>query len=408
METELPAGRASAQARLRDIQSLIDAELSLLSDHDFLTELLVRLRDILGADTAAVLLLDSPAGHLVATAAAGLEEEVRQGVRIPVGQGFAGRIAAERTPVVLDRVDRTTVFNPILLDKGIRSLAGVPLIAHGRVLGVMHVGSLTGQRFTRDDVELLQLAGSRAAITLQSMMARDERIAAMALQRSFVPTALPHLAGAEMAARYVPGHGVVGGDWYDVFTLPSGEVGLVIGDIAGSGLAAAVLMGRMRSALRAYALQCPDPGEVLARLDRKVQHFEPGAMGTVLYAILPPALDQVRMASAGHLPPVLAVPGQAATLVPIRHELMIGVIPTGPRTVTSLDLPPGASLCLYTDGIVERPGQVIDESLERLRQLVTAQPPEAGCAAVMSALVGDRPARDDIALLMFRRRPVPG
>ena len=112
MTDNLPEG--SAEARLRDLQMITDAELSRLDDRDLLAELLVRARDILEADTAAVLLLDAQAGQLIATAAAGLEEEVRQGVRIPVGQGFAGRIAAEQKPVILDRVDHTTVLNPIL------------------------------------------------------------------------------------------------------------------------------------------------------------------------------------------------------------------------------------------------------------------------------------------------------
>jgi sigma-B regulation protein RsbU (phosphoserine phosphatase) len=147
-----------AQARLRDLQSITDATLSRLDHHDFLPVLLDRAREILQADTAAVLLLDSPSGQLVASAAAGLEEEVRQGVRIPVGRGFAGRVAATGRPVTLYRVDHTTVLNPILMEKGIRSLLGVPLIAAGQVIGVLHVGSLTPRRFTSDDVSLLQLA----------------------------------------------------------------------------------------------------------------------------------------------------------------------------------------------------------------------------------------------------------
>jgi serine phosphatase RsbU (regulator of sigma subunit) len=400
-----PVNPGAVEARLRDIQSITDAELSRLGDHDFLTELLERSRDILHADTAAVLLLDSPTGQLVAAAAAGLEEEVRQGVRIPVGRGFAGRIAATREPVILDRVDHTTVLNPILLDKGIRSLMGVPLIARDRVLGVLHVGSLASRRFSGQDAELLQLAGNRAATAVQSMMMRDDRIAATALQRSLVPSALPPVPGADLAARYIPGHGSVGGDWYDVFILPGGNVGLVIGDVAGSGLPAAVIMGRMRSALRAYALQDPDPGQVLAQLDRKMQHFEPSAMATVLYAVLTPALDQARIASAGHPPPVLAVPGQHGRLASVPPGLMIGVTAAGPRPTATLPLSPGAVLCLYTDGLVERPGQPIDDGLDLLCQAVTAEPPEAGCAAVTAALIGRLSAPDDIALLMFRRSP---
>src|SRR6201993_3295035 len=136
-----PGSRAALQDRLRDIQSITDAALSRFGEQELLTELLERTRAILQADTAAVLLLDYGSGHLIATAAAGLEEEVRQGVRIPVGQGFAGRIAAEHRPVILDRVDHSTVLNPILLAKGIRSMMGVPMVAGGRGMGVMHVGS---------------------------------------------------------------------------------------------------------------------------------------------------------------------------------------------------------------------------------------------------------------------------
>jgi serine phosphatase RsbU (regulator of sigma subunit) len=198
----------------------------------------------------------------------------------------------------------------------------------------------------------------------------------------------------------------VGGDWYDVFTLPGGELGMVIGDVAGSGLHAAVIMGRMRSALRAYALTTSDPAEVLDRLDRKMQHFEPGALATVLYALAEPTLDRVHIATAGHLPPVVALPGQPAELADISGDLMIGVAPGVQRQVTTTKVPPGALICLYTDGLIERPGESIDAGLARLCQAVEAEPAHACCATVMAALVGSEPARDDIALLTFRRQPV--
>jgi serine phosphatase RsbU (regulator of sigma subunit) len=394
-----------AEDRLRDIQSITDAALSRLDDEDLLAELLERTKDVLHADTAAVLLLDSVSGQLIATAAAGLEEEVRQGVRIPVGQGFAGRIAAEQRPVVLDRVDHTTVLNPILTAKGIRSLIGVPLVAGGRVIGVLHVGSLTRRRFTRQESDLLQVAADRAATAVQSMTSRSDRVAAAALQRSLLPSALPAVAGAEMAARFIPGHGAVGGDWYDAFTLPSGELCMVVGDVAGSGLQAAVVMGRMRSTLRAYALESRDPAEVLARLDRTMQHFEPGALATVLYAVFDEGLDRAHVSSAGHLPPALAAPGQPAALADIPPGLMIGVAPDVRRRVTSVKIPPGGLLCLCTDGLVERREYPLDVGLARLCHALPSEPPEAACAAVMAALVGAESARDDMALLIFRRQP---
>ena len=392
------------EARLRDIQSITDAALSRLDELGLLTELLDRIREIMQVDTAAVLLLDASSGQLIATAAAGLEEEVRQGVRIPVGRGFAGRIAAERRAVILDHVDHTTVLNPILWAKGIQSMMGVPMTAGDDVIGVLHVGSLTPRPFTSYDTELLQLAADRAATAVKSMLAHADRVAVTALQLSLVPSALPAVAGMEMAARYVPGRGVLGGDWYDVFTLPSGELCVVMGDVAGSGLAAAVIMGRMRSALRAYALETPDPGEVLDRLDRNVRHFEPDALATVLYAVIDAAQEQMRICLAGHFVPVIAAPGLPAEPVRAAAGLMIGIGDDTRRPVTTMTIPPEGLLCFYTDGLIERPGEMIDDGLARLCRVITAQHPEAACAAVMAALIGSEPARDDVALLMLRRR----
>ena len=284
-------------------------------------------------------------------------------------------------------------------------MMGVPMVAGGRVTGVMHVGSLTPRQFTSHDVELLQLAADRAAAAVQSMAAHADQVAVEALQRSLIPSGLPAVAGTEMAARYVPGSGVVGGDWYDVFTLPSGELCVVIGDVAGSGLPAAVIMGRMRSALRAYALETPDPAEVLRRLDRKMQHFEPDALATVLYAVFDPCSTRYVSAWPGISRRSSRSPGQPAELASIATGPMIGVSPDAPRRVTTLPIPAGALLCFYTDGLIERPGQLIDDGLERLRRIVVAQPPEVVCAEVMGAASRQRAARDDIALLIIRRRP---
>jgi anti-anti-sigma factor len=391
--------------KLRDIQSITDAALSALDPQALLEALVVRVKDALQADTAAVLLLDVPSGQLVATAASGLEEEVRQGVRIPLGRGFAGRIAAEDRPVILAEVDHTKVINPILLDKGIRSLMGAPLRAGGVVIGVLHVGTLSPRAFTSDDSDLLQVAADRAALAVQALNAQMDRAAAAALQHSLLPSALPAIGGLEMAARYVPGSGHVGGDWYDVFVLPSGEVCAVIGDVAGTGLKAAVIMGRMRSALRAYALQTTDPAEVLDRLDHKMRYFEPQAMATVLYAVFSPALDEVRISCSGHLPPLMAVPGQPAVPVGVFPDLLIGVPGTAPRRTKTVPVPAGGVLCLYTDGLVERRDRPIDDGIARLSAAVTATDPEMGCALVMGAMADYIAHVDDVALLLLRRTP---
>jgi phosphoserine phosphatase RsbU/P len=391
--------------RLRGIQSVTDAALSMLDPQALLAELVDRARQALQADTAAILLLDRRSGQLVATAASGLEEEVQQGVRIPLGRGFAGRIAAQGRPVVIDEVDPTKVVNPILLDKGIRSLMGAPLLAEGKVIGVLHVGTLSPRAFTDDEVDLLQLAADRAAVAVQALTARVDRAATTALQLSLVPFALPAVGGLEMAARYVPGTGRVGGDWYDVFPLPSGEVCAVIGDVAGTGLPAAVIMGRIRSVMQAYALQTADPADLLDRLDAKMRYFEPDALATVLCAMISPSRDQIRICSAGHLPPIIARPGEPATSADVPPGLLIGVPTLQPRRVATLDFPAGAVLCLYTDGLVERRDQPIDHGIARLCAAVTTAEPDAGCASVMAAMASYSPHTDDIALLILRREP---
>jgi sigma-B regulation protein RsbU (phosphoserine phosphatase) len=162
-------------------------------------------------------------------------------------------------------------------------------------------------------------------------------------------------------------------------------------------------MGRMRSALRSYALESDDPAVVLDKLDRKMQHFEPNVMATVLYAVCPPELRSAKIASAGHWPPVLAAPGRRAELLDLPPDILIGLDPAPRRRATTIDIPPDAVLCLYTDGLIDRPDRPLEENLDRLCETVLPGPPDAVCAAVMAALIGRDPVRDDTALLTLRR-----
>ena len=182
---ELPG----AAERLRKLQLVADAALAHLSLDDLFDELLIRVRDIFEADTCAVLLLDEARGDLVARAAMGIEEEVEQGVRIPLGKGFAGRIAALRVPVIIDDVDHADVLNPILREKGITSLLGAPLLARERVLGVIHVGSLRPRRFGEDDAELLQLAADRAALAIERGLIHDDLLRLDRARHQFITIA---------------------------------------------------------------------------------------------------------------------------------------------------------------------------------------------------------------------------
>jgi signal transduction histidine kinase len=179
----------TARVRLENVQRVLDAALEHLDLEDLLNELLLRTRDILGTDTAAILLLDDRGKDLVARAAVGLEEEVERGVRVPVGRGFAGRVAAEKRPIVLPDVERADIHNPILREKGIKSLLGAPLLARGEVVGVLHVGTLTPRKFTPDDVQLLQLVAERAGLALDRARVYEDLLHLDRLKLDFVAVA---------------------------------------------------------------------------------------------------------------------------------------------------------------------------------------------------------------------------
>jgi anti-sigma regulatory factor (Ser/Thr protein kinase)/putative methionine-R-sulfoxide reductase with GAF domain len=397
-----------ADDRLQDIRAVTDASLASLDLDDLLPLLLDRVLELLRCDTAAVLLYDAAANQLVAHAARGLEEEVRQGVRIPFGVGFAGRIAAERRPVALSRVDASTVANPILWQKGIRSMLGVPLIAGGTLVGVLHVGSYSDRTFDDDAVMLLELAADRLAAAAQAGMALAERQAARVLQRSLLPAnplRHPHI---DFASRYVPAErGDIGGDWYDAFELPTGEVWVVTGDVVGHGLWPAIIMGRLRSTLRAYALLRMAPEDVLRAANRKLDLFESGAMATVICGVLAPPFDELRMCSAGHPPPVLAHPGAEPELLPSTPTPPLGVLPELETTTTRWSLTDGSTLVFYTDGLVERKGESITDGMERLRAAVHSGAPERLCGHIMDTMIGRYQPTDDVALLAIRVRPRP-
>jgi sigma-B regulation protein RsbU (phosphoserine phosphatase) len=392
------------ELRQRVLEAITDRALMDL-DLDKLLEVLVfRVRDLFTVDTVTVLLVDANGEQLVARATVGLNEEVFQGVRIPIGEGFAGRVAKLREPVLIERVDESTVVNPLLWEHGLRMLLGVPIVSQNELVGVLHVGVTAPREFTGVEADLLQLVADRVALVAHMHRFRAEQAAAAVLVESLLPARLPSTDGWDLAARYVAGAGTgVGGDWYDVFPLPGERIGLVIGDVVGSGLGAAIVMGRLRSALRAYALEFEEPAEVLGKLDRKASHFERRTMATVAYAVIDTVEHRMDFALAGHLPPIIALPGTGAEFVrapvgpPIGYSLGI----TG-RTGTSIQVPPEALLILYTDGLVERRGADLDERLEQLRAAVHSGPPKVVCAHIMSTMVGGEAATDDIALVAAR------
>ena len=397
--------------QVRSSYRFSDPALSELPLEELLDELLNRVQDALEVDTVAILLYDQEADQLVARAAKGIEEEVERGVRLPLGQGFAGRIAGERVAIFIADVDHADILNPILREKGIRSLLGVPLIVEGSLIGVMHVGSLTPRPFGQADLAVLQLAAARAApaierARLRAALEHEHRVSA-ALQRSLLPKRLVEVVGVEVAARYLPAREEVGGDWYDVIELPRGKVGVVIGDVVGHGIAAAALMGRLRTALHSYAIEGHGPGRTLELVDRFVQSLNEPAMATAAYAVFDTYSSTVCYSSAGHLPPIVISGAQARALEAIPAP-PLGAFPYGRCPEHELELAVGEMLFLYTDGLVERRSIPLNQGIEALASAIAgARTPEAACVLAMAELVPDDGLRDDAAIVALQNSAVP-
>jgi PAS domain S-box-containing protein len=384
------AARAEAE-RMAEVvggmQALVDAALAQRSLDGILHDLVARVRGVLDADEATIYLSDEGDGFTVGAATPGQHDGVEE---------FARRVAEARE-AMLEKDDR---------------LIGVPLLAEDVVTGVLVAGAQPPREFGGEDLTLLRLAAERVglAIAHARVYEREHRIAET-LQRSLLPDRLPDLPGLEVAARYLPAasEAEVGGDWYDVIPIAGGAVGLVMGDVAGKGLAGASMVGRLRSALRAYALEGHEAGRVVERLNRLLwTEAEESQMATMLYAIVDPAASTVRWVNAGH-PPPLAIGGGQVSFLRGEASVPLGVLPFPTYEEVIAPLGPGQALLLYTDGLVERPGEHLDEGLERLAACVREAPKDPGelLDHVVATLVPEGGAPDDVALLTLHNLPVP-
>lgn len=387
-------------------EQILDPALASLEGDELATELMARLEALLTVDVISVMVLEASGRYLIAHVSRGLDESGRRGFRVPVGSGLSGKVVQRREALVADEIDADMIIDPLLLRRGVRSMMGVPMIAHGRVTGALIVGSVEPRSFSEIEIGLLQLAGDRVGAELAAAQQRSESWATTVLQRSLLPSRLPELDGLEFAERFVPGGlELVGGDWYDAFELPSGKVGIVIGDVIGRGLQAAVVMGRLRSVLRAYALIGKDPASTLDLVDEKFAHFEPGQMATIGFAVVDRDLEHVVIATAGHPPPLLVEPGDEAQFVAMPAGPPIGAGLDVARQSVEFALRPGATLMLYTDGLFERRRQPFTESLERLRRTLHEGPVEAALGDVMESMITGDHLDDDTAVLALRHLP---
>jgi PAS domain S-box-containing protein len=236
---------------------------------------------------------------------------------------------------------------------------------------------------------------------------REHKIAET-LQRSLLPERLPQIEGLELAARYLPGArgAAIGGDWYDVLERPDGRVALVVGDVVGHGLRAAATMGQLRNAFRAYGLVESSPAEVVARINRLVMSGVEDVMATVLYLVLDRETGEVSFSAAGHPPPLMLTPDGPHFLEGGR-SVPIGASDPAVFREANAVLPPGSSLLLYTDGLVERRDEALDERLDKLAAVAggAGEDLDVLCERVIDAVLGQGEPGDDVALLAVRPLP---
>ncbi|WP_338497988.1 SpoIIE family protein phosphatase [Streptomyces sp. SJL17-4] len=281
----------------------------------------------------------------------------------------------------------------------------VPMVARGQVLGSVTVTRLrTREPFDEQDCVLIDEVVARAALNIDNArLYTTQREAALTLQRSLTNSALPAVTGLELTGRYLPASAHdVGGDWFDVITVPGGRTGLVIGDVMGHGIHAAAVMGQLRTAVRTLARHDIPPAEMLSSLDAVVADIGEDTMATCVYAVHDPATRGWVIARAGHPPPAVATPDGTITFLdgPPGTPLGTGAHDFGTEEVT---LPAGALLVLYTDGLIEARDRDLDEGMRQLARALRHldRPLDELCDEVLEKLLAG-PAQDDVAMLLAR------
>jgi PAS domain S-box-containing protein len=401
------AARAAAERvtkRLQAVQRVADAALGSLELDELLPELLQRIVEILAVDAAAVVLHDADGDATVYHAAGGIAALRDERWRPPPG-GFAARVVAGRAPVAVEEVAREDARGHPL-GEPITSLLGVPLLVDGRVMGALHVGSLFARRFGDEDAALLALAAERAALAIErARVYAVERAVGRQLQDSLLPAELPRLPGIATAARYLPGGAgtEVGGDWYDAIGVPGGRLLLVMGDVAGRGVGAATMMGQLRSAIRAYALDYRSPKVLLDQLNAFQVGVAGETMATVLLVEVDVAAGALRVAAAGHPPPLVITAEREVRWLRAGGGVPLAALDAPEFREVEEPLEPGATVVMYTDGVVEQRGENLEEGLERLRDAVLSGPEDLDelCDHILRHTVS-QDGLDDVTLLVLR------
>jgi GAF domain-containing protein len=306
--------------------------------------------------------------------------------------------------------DRYPHAAPLLARLGDGGWAIAPLLVEGRAVAALYFGWSQPQAFPSERRLFIETLARQCALALdRARKHQSERQIAETLQRSMLPDRLPDVPGVELAARYVPGTAgmEVGGDWFDAMLLENGRLGLAVGDVVGKGVKAASTMGQLRNALRAFALDQLRPDTTVGRLNALVDTYADVPFATLVYLTLDPGRRVCRYTTAGHLPPLVLRPDGTVERLEGGRSLPLGVDANVEFAQSTAELEPGAAILLYTDGLVERPGESLEDGLQRLEASlrgteVTALGPGALADRVLTALLAGSDPRDDVALLVVK------
>ncbi|MBC7271925.1 MAG: SpoIIE family protein phosphatase [Streptomyces sp.] len=314
-----------------------------------------------------------------------------------------------------DFAESYPVLWPHITDLNITSAAYLPLIVQARPIGAMGLLYSDRRGFTPEERNVLVALGSSIAQSLQrAMFYEQEKDLAEGLQQAMLPRTIPSVPGADVAVRYrsseVGGSlgRDIGGDWYDLIPLPGGRVGAVIGDVQGHDTHAAAVMGQLRIVLRAYAAEGHTPATVMARASVFLHELDTDRFATCLYAEADLATGVVQVVRAGHIDPLLRAPDGSCRRVPVDGGLPLGLSAEFgglEYPVSTMELDPGHTLLLCTDGLVEQPGADLDDGMQILTSDVATGPDDVRALADrLIELAGERGLEDDVALLLLRRR----
>jgi PAS domain S-box-containing protein len=307
------------------------------------------------------------------------------------------------------------VLWPHITDLNITSAAYLPLIVQARPIGAMGLLYSDRRGFSPDERNVLVALGSSIAQSLQrAMFYEQEKDLASGLQQAMLPRTIPSVRGADVAVRYRAGTAAgslardIGGDWYDLIPLPGGRVGAVIGDVQGHDTHAAAVMGQLRIVLRAYAAEGHTPATVMARASVFLHELDTDRFATCLYAEADLSTGVVQVVRAGHIDPLIREADGVCRRIPVEGGLPLGLsaeFRSLEYPVGTLELDPGNTLVLCTDGLVERPGADLDDGMRTLTALIATGPDDVrDLADRLIDIAEARGGDDDVALLLLRRR----